>query len=196
MVRKHFSWTRQRSKRSRPKTPAPKTGWVISELSRLSELSVRTIRYYVERGLIRPLEIRGTATRYQRVELLRLLAIPILRAGKRRSVDELKREFERLGESELEKIVITGKTSPEAATALGLSVQNVVSTSAVEDARNVRGELRLAQSNAALGTAIELGASETWHYVRLLPGLDLRVSANASPAVRNAAKRILDEYVG
>jgi hypothetical protein len=36
MVRKRFPWTRQRSKRSRPKTPAPKMGWVISELSRLT----------------------------------------------------------------------------------------------------------------------------------------------------------------
>ncbi len=82
MVRKHYRVTRLRQTRSRPKTPAPKTGWVISELSKLSEVPVRRIRYYVEHALIRPLEIRGTATRYQRSELLRLLAIPHIRTEK------------------------------------------------------------------------------------------------------------------
>ena len=80
MARKHYLVTRLRQTRSRPRTPAPKTGWVISELSRITGLPVRRIRYYVEHALIRPAEIRGTATRYQRSELLgahHALGVPV-----------------------------------------------------------------------------------------------------------------------
>jgi len=58
MVRKHYRITLLRQTRKRPKTPAPTTGWVISELANLTEIPVRRIRYYVEHGLVRPLEIQ------------------------------------------------------------------------------------------------------------------------------------------
>jgi hypothetical protein len=35
-----------------------------------------------------------------------------------------------------------------------------------------------------------------WYHFELLPGLVLQLRATASPAVRSAAKRICDEYVG
>ena len=38
-------------------------------------MSVRTLRNYVGLGLLTPTELRGTATRYQRRELLRLLLV-------------------------------------------------------------------------------------------------------------------------
>jgi hypothetical protein len=37
---------------------------------------------------------------------------------------------------------------------------------------------------------------ENWFHIELLPGLTLKLSARATPAARNAAKRIYDEYVG
>ena len=75
MVRKRDRWTRARDKRSRPKTPAPKAGWLLAELAQLTGLSVTTVRYYVQKRILRPFEFRGTVTRYQRPELLRLLGI-------------------------------------------------------------------------------------------------------------------------
>lgn len=37
---------------------------------------------------------------------------------------------------------------------------------------------------------------ENWFHIELLPGLTLKLSGRATPAARNAAKRIYDEYVG
>ena len=52
MVRKHHVHWRFRSTRKRPKTPAPKQGWVIADLSTITGIPVRRIRYYVERDFI------------------------------------------------------------------------------------------------------------------------------------------------
>ena len=41
MVRKRSVRMRRRSKNSRSKTPAPKTGWVIAELAQITGLPVR-----------------------------------------------------------------------------------------------------------------------------------------------------------
>ena len=43
----------------RPKTPAPKNGWLLGELARLTELPETTIRYYLQLRIIEPIEIRG-----------------------------------------------------------------------------------------------------------------------------------------
>jgi DNA-binding transcriptional MerR regulator len=51
----------------------------LAELAQLTELSETTIRYYVQQRLIRPIERRGTATRYERRELLRLLGFTRLK---------------------------------------------------------------------------------------------------------------------
>ncbi len=63
VVRTRGRWTRHRAKRTRPKTPAPKTGWVIAELSTITGLSVGTIGYYTRQKLIAPSEFRGNLTR-------------------------------------------------------------------------------------------------------------------------------------
>src|SRR6188768_1816787 len=102
MVRKRDRYTRRRAKRGRPKTRAPKTGWLIAELAALSGTPVRTLRYYVEQRLIQPSEFRGTATRYQRRELLRLFATLRLRSETRLKLSEIRKRLDVLGERELE----------------------------------------------------------------------------------------------
>ena len=82
-IRKRSKYDRARHRKRRPRTPAPTEGWVIRELARMTETTVRTLRNYVTAGLITPLELRGTSTRYARRELLRLLAV--LRGRKRPS---------------------------------------------------------------------------------------------------------------
>jgi len=195
MVRKHYRITRLRQTRKRPKTPAPKTGWVISELSTLTELPVRRIRYYVQHGLIRPLEIRGTATRYQRNELLRLLAIPHVRTDKTWKLDALKRELERFGEAELERLVLANPLSQAAAAALGVTPSNLPSNSRTPLATTPWNTER-DRSNANEAFQGPAGTVEIWHHVELLPGLKLMVSSAASPAVSRAARKICTEFLG
>jgi DNA-binding transcriptional MerR regulator len=197
MVRKHSAWARSRMTRSRPKTPAPTTGWVISELSQITGMSVRRLRDYVARDLITPLERRGTATRYQREQLVRLVAIKRLRAEEELDLGEIKRRMNAMGERELEAWILTAPLPEAVLTALGTaaggaSVDSIGGAAGVSAAQVVGG----AASNHAEGPRTGNSAQTTWHHVELLPGLVLQVSANASPAVKSAAKRICDEYVG
>jgi hypothetical protein len=51
-------------------------------------------------------------------------------------------------------------------------------------------------TGAALLAGSPSAQLETWQRVRLLPGLELMVRSDASPAVRRAAQSIYDDYVG
>lgn len=194
MVRKHYLNTRLQSKPARPKTPAPKGGWVIAELSRITNVPVRRIRYYVAQDLIHPLEIRGTATRYSRTQLLRLLAIPHIRTVKTWKLDALKHELERLGEVELERLVTSHPLSPAASAALGMDPSNLAASSSTQ-ARTFGWPAATRDSSTALHlTSLTSDSIELWHHVELLPGLKLLLSSNASVAVRSVAKKICDEF--
>jgi len=193
MVRKHYFNTRLHSKRARPTMPAPKGGWVIAELSRITNVPVRRIRYYVAQDFIRPLEIRGTATRYPRTELLRLLAIPHIRTVNTWKLDALKRELERLGEVELERLVTSNPLSPAASAALGIS-PSTLATSSSKQARTLGWPATRDNSTAFGMTSAASDSMELWHHVELLPGLKLLLSSKASAAVRSVAKKICDEF--
>jgi DNA-binding transcriptional MerR regulator len=189
-------------KRSRPKTPAPKTGWVISELSQITGMSVRRLRDYVARDLIAPLERRGTATRYQRGQLVRLMAIKRWRAEESVELAEIKRRMDAMGERELEAWLLTAPLPDAVLTALGLATAGAAAQSANGGGfGSVTGVAPSFEASGGTNSRVEGLADEsvalaTWYHVELLPGLVLQLSAGASPAVRNAAKRIFDEYVG
>src|SRR5262245_15801063 len=107
VIRKRSAYTRAIAKRSRPKTPAPKTGWLIAELAYLSGFSIRALRHYVTSGIIRPLEFRGTATRYARRELLRLLRMLRMKGAGRFRLSEVKRKLDALSDPDLEAWIAT-----------------------------------------------------------------------------------------
>ena len=99
MVRKRDRYTRVTAKRTRPALPGPTDGWVIAELARIAQVPLRTLRYYVHLNLLAPSEFRGTATRYQRRELLRLFGILRLKSEVRISLAEIKRKLHALSET-------------------------------------------------------------------------------------------------
>ena len=96
MVRKHYWRTRQRQKRTRPKTPAPTNSWPLAELAQLTGLPETTVRYYVANKLIRPIQVRGTATRYGRHDLMLLLGIARLRTDDTLTLTERNESSRRL----------------------------------------------------------------------------------------------------
>jgi len=201
MVRKRDRYTRLHAKRTRPKTPAPKTGWVLAELARISQVPLRTLRYYVELNLLEPSEFRGTSTRYQRRELLRLLGILRMKSEARISLAEIKRKLHALGEEQLEEWLLARPLPPAAAVVLGhpaLGGGTMCSELPVHPVREA-ADARLTDDAApiALGRSAPLVAgTETWQRVHLLPGLELVLRFDASPAVRRAAQSIYDEYLG
>ncbi len=109
---------------------------------------------------------------------------------KTRTLDALKHELDRLGSSELERLVLGSALSPAVAAALGVNQPNPssVAPGAPENqswplARDTSGSL------AGVPDSVEL-----WHHVPLLPGLVLLLSSRANVAVRNAAKKIYDDF--
>lgn len=102
-MRIHYRWIRRRVGYHRPKTPAPKNGWLLGELARLTELPETTVRYYLLRRVIEPIEVRGTATRYERYNLLRLLGILRLKVEEHSTLEEKKRKLAAMGQQELER---------------------------------------------------------------------------------------------
>lgn len=147
----------------------------MAELARLTEISPRKLRNYLEHRLIVPSEFRGTATRYQRRELLRALAVARLRAETGATLAEIKRKLDVLGDRELEAWLATKPLPPAAAALLH------VATPADATPPSPAGPLH--------------GAS-TWQRVSLLPGLELMIAADASPLVLRAAQKMCEDCRG
>lgn len=181
-VRKRDRYTRARAKRTRPKTPAPKTGWLIRQLSQLTQVSVRTLRNYVSKGLLTPTELRGTITRYQRRELLRLVLVLRARQGTKLTLAEIKADLDQLTDAELEARVRAASVPIAIAAALDISAEPAVAPDPNDE---------LALEGQPWSSALE-----NWQRVRLLPGLELLLGPDASPAAVRAAHRICSEYVG
>ena len=186
MVRTRDRWTRARDRRHRrPKTPAPISGWLLAEVAELTGLSLTTLRYYLQQRILRPIELRGTSTRYQRTDLLRLLGIIRLKLEGKSTLAEKQRRLDSMSVGQLEEWLSSGPIVPAAAAALGLqaSAQTVATGSAAMPA--------MPKTSMDLGRA----PNEFWQRITLLPGLELFLRADAPEAARSAAQRICDEYV-
>jgi DNA-binding transcriptional MerR regulator len=180
-IRKRDAYTRARAKRTRPQTPAPQTGWRIRELAHLAQVSVRTLRSYVAMGLLTPTEFRGTATRYQRGELVRLLAVLQGRKDTKLTLSEIKQRLEAWGDAELEAWIRTLRLPPLAAAALGITQSAAPQAAAASEAPPLENWLPQLQA---------------YQRIQLIPGLELSLSALASPAALRAARELCEKYLG
>lgn len=159
------------------------TDYKLDELAEKANVSPRTIRYYVQRGLLPAPEFRGKDTAYSQAHLLRLRAIKRLQQS-HLPLDEIQARVASASERDLERIA---------------SVD-------AEDAR--RSPAPPAPSKAPAGgspyrspgyqdplpaPAIPL-ASETWERVRIAPGLELHLRGDAGPEARRVAREILSQY--
>src|SRR5687768_15865926 len=59
----------------RPSRAAPKAGWSLRQLAQLGGIAPRTLRVYLQRGVLPRPPFRGSATRYERRQVLWLCAI-------------------------------------------------------------------------------------------------------------------------
>jgi len=164
---------------------------LIAELAELSATPIRTLRYYVEQRLLHPSEFRGTATRYQRRELLRLFAILRLRSETRLTLSEIKKRLDILSESELESW-LRQRPIPTALATL-LAASSPATPSLPTPPPQVP---TMALDANGSQSALEGPLIESWQRIRLASGLELLVRADASAEVRGAALRICADYLG
>ena len=129
------------------------------------------------------------------------MATKRFRAEEGLDLAEIKLRMDAMGERELESWILTAPLPDAVLTALGHAVAagNPTGNAALGGANGVAPTLSIdggTSSAATEGASAGNPTQATWYHVELLPGLVLQLSANASPAVKSAAKRILAEYVG
>ena len=182
VTRKRNAWTRARDRRRRrPRTPAPVTGWLISELAALTETPPRTLRYYRALRLLPGLAFRGTSTRYQRVHLLRMLAIQRLKA-ERVALTAIRQRLDGVSEDELVAFV--------SESGVGRAVAEALELVPAAEAPLANGESAQAGAPCIAIASTDDIATECWRHVRLLPGLELRIAADAGPLAHHLAGEI------
>ncbi|AKU98360.1 Transcriptional regulator, MerR family [Labilithrix luteola] len=168
-------------RRRRRRGPPPQEGWLISELATLVGVTPRTIRYYLQKGLLPSPTFYGTATRYQRPALLRALSIRHMQRDEHLSLDAIKTRLAHMAAEEIESYALAKLTSGPAATALGVERPAMARTVATTFA-----EPETPPSYASV----------KWDVVQLLPGLSLLVKSDGSPLVKKLAQQIYDHCVG
>jgi DNA-binding transcriptional MerR regulator len=87
------------------------TNYKIDELAKAAGVSPRTVRYYVQRGLLRAPEFKGRDTVYTGEHLLRLRGIKVLQE-RFLPLDAIQAELERLSAREIEELVARKDARP------------------------------------------------------------------------------------
>ena len=150
--------------------------WKLEELAQQAGVSARTVRYYVQRGLLPAPVFRGRDTVYSGEHLLKLKAIRRLQE-RFLPLDAIHRQLE--------------NCSHEALCALITAPDEVHSpTPAVEQ----QLQASLAAPVPPQTTASPHGTSERWQRWVLAPGLELHLSESADAATRRQAETLLSAF--
>lgn len=157
----------------------------IDELAEEANVSGRTIRYYVQRGLLPAPEFHGKDTSYTYIHLLRLKVIKRLQ-GEHLPLDEIQAKLVGASERDLERIL--GERPPLADSRGG----------GERDGRSAQGAGRGGPYRSPgyqdpLPPPMTL-VTERWDRVRLSPGLELHIRSDAGPETRRAAREIQSQY--
>ena len=142
--------------------------WKLDALARQAGISPRTVRYYVQRGLLPPPVFRGRDTAYSEEHLLRLRAIRRLQE-RFLPLDAIQRELDQRSLAELQ--------------ALAEGQEEVAPVS----------RLTLSESKLMPALSSERRDGEQWQRWVVAPGLELHLSAQASPATQRLAHDLLRE---
>lgn len=156
-------------------TPKPRSEWKLTELAAEAGVSPRTVRYYVQRGLLPAPPFRGPDTVYGKEHLLRLKAIRVLQA-RFLPLDAIQVELARLDGDALRELA--GSSEPAAP----LPAPPPRKLSVVEPTAG----------DACLPSPRESRQPPVASYRRweLAPGLELHLSDTADAKVQRLAERL------
>lgn len=148
----------------------------LDELAREADVAPRTVRYYVQRGLLPAPEFKGRDTSYGREHLVRLLAIKRLQAA-HLPLDAIEARLASATMGELEHIA-SGNV---------LSVELPPRDPA---ARPRRGHPYFPPHDPVP----QAPRAERWERVELAPGLEIHLRSDASPEAQRIARDIRSRY--
>nr|WP_211484514.1 MerR family transcriptional regulator [Corallococcus exiguus] len=147
-------------------TPKTQTEWKLTALAEEVGISPRTVRYYVQRGLLPAPPFKGPDTVYGEEHRVRLKAIRVLQA-RFLPLDAIQAELLRLSPEELRRLA----ESPVGSGTLPVP----------EDV------LRMPPKRPGKDPTVEVARYQRW---LLAPGLELHVSEQAEAKVRALAERV------
>jgi len=147
----------------------------IDELARAAGMSVRTVRYYVQRGLLPAAAFRGKDTAYDHAHLVRLRAIRRLQEAFF-PLDAIAAELDGRSLHEIEEIA-DGKVTPVSPSG-GTPSAAPSPSSRADDDDDARA-------------AIARQASRLYRRIELFPGVDLTVAEDAPDKSVRLVKEML-----
>jgi len=164
----------------RPSRAKPKPGWSLRELATLVGLAPRSLKRYLESGVLSKPAFKGPATRYQRLHLVRLVVARALMTTERLSLTAVRSRLQSLSSAELDVLAANAVPPGPLATALGLPPP----APSLPDAS--------AAGSAVTGFVV----APRWTRLELALGLELHLREDASPQVTDMARRIRGMFAG
>src|SRR5262249_32460605 len=101
MVRLRRGWRNEIGRKRDRSRPLPE-GMSLQELAAKAGVTLRTLRYYLEKKVVPAPQFRGTATRYGREQLLHLMLADRLRRERRMKLDAIRRRLAELSLADIE----------------------------------------------------------------------------------------------
>lgn len=171
---------REQHARREARGKPPKDGWTFPQVAALAGVPVRTVRSYVERKALKQPTFFGSATRYPRSFLVRLLAIKRLRL-ERLNLAAIRKRLDAMSPEELEAFATHGLQAGLLATALGVVVQPPPRADA--------------HAHPTLSAHAE-AKRQRWSRVEVMDGLEISIRDDASPLARRLANQWIEDCVG
>lgn len=150
--------------------------WKLTELAEAAGVSPRTVRYYVQRGLLPAPPFKGPDTVYGEDHLVRLKAIRVLQA-RFLPLDAIQVELMRLGPDELKALAEADPTQ-------------VPPPAAAERAEPVPAPPALPGPVKDEAPAPSSAGVTSWRRWELAPGLELHLADTADAKTRALAERV------
>ena len=159
----------------------------LAELSDRAGVSVRTIRYYIQQGLLPSPESRGPGTRYEREHLDRLKLIRRLQR-EHLPLAEIRRRIERLDAGAVRELLGPGTKRPARSTAKDY-IRGVLSEGSA-----MMPMMMAAPRPGFAGPGSRAAAQERsqWDRVALAPDIELHIRRPLSREQNRQVDRLLD----
>lgn len=182
----------------------PTRGWLKSDLAALLQLSPTTVTKYVVAGLLPKTTFRGTATRYQREHLIRLLAIRELRAQGIVSLTRIKALLSDATPEQLETWVLS---RPQTEAVVAALASDASDTGAANYAQTMDPRSQAPNSAKEHASSVTTEASAvqresqdalegSWQFVHLTPNLVLSWRDDANHASQHVVQRLIGAVRG